>query len=151
MGRGAGGGGFGPGGSPTVRFIVRFVSAMPLRHAMARARFGDQVGTSPEASKMLSIPDPFYVVAISGLRRPPKDLEAVKQASSLRAKGKEPFLPVQARMENGMLVLVFPREGHPFTVEDREVEVQVRLPEMKDPIRRSFKLKDMVYQGKLEL
>jgi hypothetical protein len=150
-GRGGMAGGMGPGGAPTVRLVVRFVSALPVRQAMMRARYGDKVGNSPEAAKVLSAPDPYYVVALAGLRRPPGDVQAIKEKSALRVKGKEPFEPAQVRLENGMIVLFFPREGHPITVQDREVEVQVGLPGLASPIRRSFKLKNMVYNGKLEI
>jgi hypothetical protein len=137
--------------APTLSLVVRFVSALPVRQAMMRARYGDKVGNSPEASKVLSTPDNYYVVALAGLRRPPGDVQAIKEKSALRVKGKEPFGPVQVQAENGMIVLFFPREGHPIAVEDGEVEVQVRLPSLASPIRRSFKLKDMLYDGKLEL
>jgi hypothetical protein len=50
-----------------------------------------------------------------------------------------------------MVVLFFPRDGHPIVLEDREVEVRVGLPGLAQPIRRAFKLKSMVYEGKLEL
>jgi hypothetical protein len=148
---GAAGPGAGSGGAPTVRLVVRFVSALPVRQAMMRARYGNEVGNSPEAAKVLSTPDPYYVVALAGLRRPPGDVQAVKEKSTLRVKGKEPFGPVQVLVENAMVVLFFPREGHPVAVQDGEVEVQVRLPGLANPIRRAFKLKDMVYDGKLEL
>lgn len=154
-GRGGGaagmGGVAGPGGAPTVRLVVRFVSALPVRQALMRARYGNEVGNSPEAAKVLSAPDPYYVVALAGLRHPPGDVQTVKEKSALRVKGKEPFGPVQVRVENGMVVLFFPREGHPVAVQDGEVEVQVRLPDLASPVRRSFKLKNMVYDGKLEI
>lgn len=150
---GRGGGNAGTEGSraPTLRLVVRFVSALPVRQAMMRARYGDQVGDSPAAAKATSTPDNYYVVALAGLPRPPADVQTIKEKSSLRAKGKDPFGPVQVLTEKGMIVLFFPREGHPVVVEDVEVEVQVRLPDLVGPIRRSFKLKDMMYDGKLEL
>jgi hypothetical protein len=134
-----------------VRLVVRFVSALPVRQALMRARYGNEVGSSPEAAKVLSTPDPYYVVALAGLRRPPGNVQSIKEKSTLRVKGKEPFGPVQVRMENGMVVLFFQREGHPIVLQDGEVEVQVGLPSLSSPIRRAFKLKNMVYDGKLEI
>lgn len=148
-GRGGGNEADGPR-APSLRLVVRFVSALPVRQAMLRARYGDQVGDSA-AAKALSTPDNYYVVALAGLRRLPADVQVIKEKSSLRAKGKNPFGPALVLTEKGMLVLFFPREGHPVAVEDGEVEVQVRLPDLVGPVRRSFKLKDMVYDGKLEL
>lgn len=150
-GRGGNAGVGGPGGAPTVRLVMRFVSALPVRQAMMRARYGNEVGNSPEAAKVLSGSDPYYVVALAGLRPPPGNVQAVKEKSTLRVKGQEPFGPVQVRVESGMVVLFFPCEGHPVAVQDGEVEVQVRLPDLASPIRRSFKLKNMVYDGKLEI
>ena len=137
--------------APTVRLVVQFVSALPVRQAMMRARYGDGVKNSPAAAKVLSAPDNYYVVALAGLRRPLGDVQAIKEKSTLRVKGKEPFGPVQVQVENAMIVLFFPREGHPIALEDGEVDVQVALPGLTSPIRRAFKLKDMVYEGKLEL
>lgn len=161
-GPGGGGGGMGRRGGGdagmgdesrvrTVRLVMRFVSALPIRQAMMRARYGDEVGKSPEAARVLSNPDKYYVVAIAGLRRPPKNVQAIKEGSTLRAKGKEPFGPIEVRTESGMIVLFFPREGNAVAVEDGEVEVKVQLPDLASPIRGSFKLKNMVYDGKLEL
>jgi hypothetical protein len=161
MGSGSGGGGMGgrgrnagmesPGGPPAVRLVVRFVSALPVRQAMMRAQFGDEVGKSPAAAKVLSTPENYYVVGLAGLRRPPRDIQSIKEKSVLRVKGQEPFGPVQVQAEKAMIVLFFPREGHPIALEDGEVEVQVRLPDFTGPIRHTFKLKNMVYDGKLEL
>jgi hypothetical protein len=160
-GGGPGGGGTGGGGGrngggeglnvPTVRLLLRFVSALPVRQAMMRERYGDQVATSPAAVKILSTPDNYYVVALAGLHRLPENVPVIKQKSTLRAKGKESFGPAEVRAENGMIVLFFLRDGHPIAVEDGEVEVQVQLPDLVSPIRRSFKLKDMMYAGKLEM
>ncbi len=136
---------------PTMNLVVRFMSALPVRQAMMRARYGDEVGKSPDAAKVLSMPDKYYVVAIAGLRRPPNEVQALKEKSTLRAKGKEPFGPVEVQIERGTIMLFFAREGNPVVVEDGEVEVKVQLPGLASPIRRSFKLKDMVYDGKLEL
>ncbi len=138
-------------GAPTARLVVRFVSALPVRQAMMRARYGDAVEKSPAAAKVLSAPDNYYVVALAGLRHPLGDLQTIKEKSTLRIKGKEPFGPVQVQVENAMIVMFFPREGHPITVDDGQVEVQVALPGLTSPIRCAFKLKDMVYEGRLEL
>jgi hypothetical protein len=162
MGGGGGGGGRGGGdmsgpgstfhGTPMVRIVVCFISALPVKQAMMRAKYGDEVGNSPAAAKVLSTPDNYYVVSLTGLRGlPPGDAQAIKEKSTMQAKGKEPFGPVQVVMENTMIALFFPREGHPIVLEDREVEVQVQVPDFPKAIRRKFTLKDMVYNGKLEL
>jgi hypothetical protein len=150
-GMGGPGGGGGDRGSLTNSLTVRFVSALPVRQAMARQKFGDQVGTSPVVAKNLSTPDNYYVVGIEG-HVPPGDPKDIKAKSALKVgKGKDSITPADVRLENGMIVLFFPREGHPITVEDGEVEVQLALPGQAGPLKRGFKLKNMVYNGKLEL
>jgi hypothetical protein len=166
MGGGGGMGGRGRGdmsepgstfhGTPMVRIIVRFISALPVKQAMMRSKYGDEVERSPAATRVLSTPDNYYVVGLIGLSiLPHRDAQAIttaiKEKSTLQARGKEPFRPVQVEMEDTMIVLFFPRESHPIALEDGEVEVQVQVPNLPKAVRRSFALKDMVYNGKLEL
>jgi hypothetical protein len=143
-------------GNPMVRVMVCFISALPVKQAMMRAKYGDAVGSSPEANKVLSTPDNYYVVGLTGLRGlPPGDAQAmnkaIKEKSALQVKGKEPFGPVQVVMDSTTIALFFPREGHPIALEDGEVEVQVHVPNLPQTIRRKFALKEMVFNGKLEL
>jgi len=160
-----GGGGMPRGGDmggmearPTMNVILRWHSSLPVKQAVARARFGDEVGTSPDAAQMLSRQEERYIVGIAGLpmmavRAKPEEL---KSRTELRIKGKQPIVAdhVQAdRQEKTVnLYFFFPREvnGQPaIKLEDKDVEVVCKLPNME--IKRKFRLKDMVFDGKLEL
>ncbi len=143
---------------PTLTVHVRWHSALPIKQAIARARFGDEVTSSPEAAKILGRQETRYIVGVAGLppqvvRGNPADL---KSNASLKIKGKPPVAPenVQGDRDRGRvnLYLFFPRaqDGNPLiTAEDGEVEVLLKLGQIN--IKRKFKLKDMVYDGKLEI
>lgn len=153
-----GGGGFGGaegGRPPGLTVVVCFRSALPVKQAVARARFGDEVLTSPEAAKLLARQEAHYIVAFSGLplRMLGGDPKTLKDKAQFKIKGKE-AVAAQEILAGGDqrrpdLYVFFPRAGNPIALEDGEVEVQLVLPDTK--VKRTFKLKDMVYEGKLEI
>ncbi len=159
-GGGAPGGGPGEGGGqsvPTLSVIVRWHSALPIRQALVRARFGDESAKSAEAAKILAADEKIYVVAIAGL--PPTMLrgatpESLKPNSLLQIKDRPVIAAdrVQAQQdESGRvnLFLIFPHGDKPITIEDNEVEVAVKVGAMS--IKRRFRLKDMMFDGKLAI
>jgi len=158
-GMGRGGGGFAtPESVPTVTVQVRWRSALPIKQAIVRARFGDEAGSSPEAAKLLASQETHYIVEIAGLpaamlRANPEQL---KTGAQLRIKDKPPIQAVDikgGRDGNRVnLYLIFPRDagGSPaITLEDREVEVFLKTGPVD--VRRKFRLKDMIFEGKLEI
>ncbi len=191
---GGGGGGGMPGGGRrggmgpdmpmerTVKVLFRWISALPVRQAIARSRFGDELD-GEEAGKILNLQDNRYILAVSGLPRgmafgggkrkgkgkdkeagPPQDPEAqrqaaieqLKQRASLRVKGKEPVHPnhVQLNVQQAAadVYFFFPKGqdgGLDISLDDKEVEF--RLETRNRTLKRKFKLKDMVYKGKLEI
>jgi hypothetical protein len=55
-----------------------------------------------------------------------------------------------AQTNNGtILVFFFPRAAQPITLDDKDVTFHQKLGPME--LKAKFALKDMVYQGKLEL
>lgn len=155
-GRGRGGGGQSMESAPGHVVVVRWHTALPIRQAVARMRFGKEAGTSPEAAKMLQPEEKRYVVGLADL--PPQLLmrsnpAELKSKATLRVKGREPLEATEAVPERGQrgatLYLVFPRPGFPITLDDKEVEVVLKLTSVE--IKRRFRLKDMLFDGKLEL
>jgi hypothetical protein len=73
-------------------------------------------------------------------------------SSSLSAKGKDPVKPsdVQFALSQAAndMIFHFPRSA-PFTLDDKEVEFATKLGDFT--LKYKFKLKDMVYNGKLEM
>jgi hypothetical protein len=162
-----GGGGMGRGGGgmeasqppPGITVQVRWHSALPIKQAIARARYGEEATTSPEAAKMLGRQEDRYVVGVTGLpaQAVRGNPEALKSNALLRLKRQKD--PIQASdikgdREQGRanLYLFFPRGqdgSHVITLEDEEVELVLKLPSVE--IKRKFRLKDMVFEGKLEI
>ena len=164
-GGGRGGGGPRGGGDSseseasvqTTWVSLSWQSALPLRHAQLRERFGDEVATSPQAAEFLALEVPTYVIAAGslpvGLGRgmAAGELEKALQAgTSVTAKGKAPVKPVAVQVEPGgrTVLFGFPRTT-PFVLEDQEVEFAMDIGQLH--MKHKFRLKDMVYKGKLEL
>jgi hypothetical protein len=141
---------------------LRWHTALPVRQAMAKMRFGDEAATSPQAKLLIERKEPRYVVGVTGM--PPLLIAArggnfadrVKQITELRRKDKDPLKPadVQGEMDQSTqranLYIVFPKDdATAITLDDKEVEFFMKLPQAE--VKRKFKLKDLVYNGKLEL
>jgi len=148
-----------PEAPPATVAVVRWQSALPVRQAIARSRYGDEVLTSPDAAKLLGPLSPRYIVALVGLpaqaiRKHSRDL---KEHIQIKLKSKPAIMAEEVRFDtSGQQGLVnvycaFPKglNGSPvIELEDGEVELVLQLDER---VSRKFKLKEMVYEGKLEL
>ncbi len=171
-GSGGGGGGRGGGGPqgggggadapiPGVReteVVARWQSAMPVRQAFVRLKYGAEAGKSEDAQKFLAKEQPTYELVLSGplqpfLRGKPDDIaKTLGEVTFLTTKEKGAVKPVSIEVGKpgpSMDVLIaFPRTM-PFTVDDKEVEFSTKLGTSKVSIK--FRLKDMMYNGKLEM
>ena len=143
---------------PTVTAIVRWHTALPIKQAAARSRYGDEAATSPDAAKMLARQEQQYVVGIAGLpgRLVRGKPEQLRSSAFLKVKGQPPLQAADVKgdreQDRANLYLFFPRGqagSHVITLDDQEVEVLLKLPSLE--IKRKFRLKEMVYEGKLEI
>jgi len=152
-GEGVGGGG---GPAPTLPVTVRWQSALPVRQALVKSRFGAEAATSQEAAKMLATEQQYYIVVISGL--PGRFLEgappgALKNSSALRLSKSQSIEASDVKVSQGQpladVYLLFPRT-RALRLEDKEVELVVTgLGPLE--VRRKFRLKEMLFDGKLQL
>ena len=147
-----------PEAPPATTAILRWHTALPLKQAIARLRFGDAAASAPDAVQMLSRQEDRYVLAVTNL--PPAVLRAsadeLLPRMRLRIKGKPDIVAerIQAdRQERSVdIYLIFPkgRDGSAvIELSDGEVEVALDFGDLK--ISRKFKLKEMVFGGKLEI
>lgn len=153
------------GPDPTLNVLVRWDSALPVREALDRTGKGDQ--PSERAAK-------DYIISIVGLvpsgryrsvgrtetqsrsddtvdaRNPEEMLEGLMAASRLIPKGKPAISPEDAKLDGktGTLRIFFPKTV-PIVTNDREVIFTTRFGALT--VQKRFRLKDMKYQGKLEL
>jgi hypothetical protein len=157
-GRGARGGGDEGGGGPgevLLTLNMSWRSALPLRKAIVKSRLGGSTEVPAEAQQMLTKEQEEYVVVVSGvparIARQLQDPTRLNR-STLKAGKKAPVTPkaidFQTRTQTVDVFFIFPK-ADPITVEDKEVELDLKLGTME--AKRKFNLKDMVYNGKLEL
>jgi hypothetical protein len=174
-GRGGGGGGRGGGGPqgggggggdadapvPGVRemeVVARWQSAMPIRQAFVRLKYGAEAAKSDDAQKFLAKEQPTYELVLSGpmqqlLRGGPEDTaKALSEVTFLSTKEKGAVKPASIQVgKSGRsmdILIAFPR-SMPYTLDDKEVEFSTKLGTA--PVKIKFRLKDMVYNGKLEM
>jgi hypothetical protein len=158
-------GGFGPqgrGGSDNVgnlgpmpmrvRVTISWRSALPVKQALVRGQAGLNGEVSAENNEFLTRDERFYVLGVTNVpmpfRRTP--LEAIKADSFLR-RDRKPAIPaddVTFQQGGSVLLIAFPRSDD-LAVDDRQVEFVTKLGDFS--IKWKFRLKDMVFQGKLEL
>jgi hypothetical protein len=151
-GGGPPGGGFGgdPGSMPPMKILVRWNSALPVRQSSK----GPSEGVAE-----------CYLIFVSGLpmmgggRRgsaeppdPSTAVERLKSATSLQRKGKDPIFPERVEMVHAPaegILFAFPRTSGVIAPADKEVTFATDMGPVK--IKAKFPLKEMVYQGGLEL
>ena len=157
IGGGGGGGGElgggGGGGVQTMSLVVRWHSAMPVKQAVARLRFGAEAATAAEAAKVLAPDNTAYVVGVGPMPMAMlRDPAAFKSSATISVKGKDPIPAAEVkgdRQGNMVNLYVFFPRAQAITVEDGEVEFAAKLNTTS--IKRKFKLKEMMFDGKLEL
>lgn len=160
--QGGGGSEFGPGAqgasAPTFDVVARWQSALPIRQAFVRLKFGAEADKSAEAGKLLQEEERPYEIVLSGpmgmfLRGKPGDsAKALSEVSFLSSKRtgeiKAAEIQVGKPGKEMDVVFAFPR-SMPFVVDDKEVEFTTKLG--ASTLKYKFKLKDMVVNGKLEM
>lgn len=160
-GRGGGGSqegaGTTPGGGAAVTLTISWRTALPIRQAVAKQRFGDQVGTSADAKKLVEEEQKTYAILVSGLsgralRGSDKMKESLLQSTSLIVKGKDPIQATDVQTggneQRAVVLFLFPRTAG-LSLDDKEVEFSTKLGQIS--LKQKFHLKDMVFNGKLEL
>ena len=165
---GGGGGRGGRGGGPqggagaeappvaTAPVMMRWVTALPIKQAMMKRQFGAEVNTSAEAKKSLERVEQSYVLYVATTPQAARGLAQAKEAlmmtTSLNIKGKQSIHPMDIQFGNqpgaAEVYMIFPRTAE-ITADDKELEFVTKLGGMN--VKYRFKLKDMVYNGKLEL
>ena len=157
---GTGEGGYGRAGGgqspPQLQLTIQWSSALPVKQALMRGRFGNEARTAAEAKQFLQRRETHYLVSVSGfsgrMARMSQNTDSLKETTSLKRKNKEPIRPEVVQMRNQeesvTLYVAFPRTD-PIVLEDKNVEFEMKLGPMT--AQRKFKLKDMLFDGKLEL
>lgn len=166
--RGGGGMGAGMGAQArTITYVVRWMSALPVKQACVLARLGKEAGASEQARQYIARQETHYLVAVVGPARgsaqggggkaehTDQKLEQraalLRESTSLARKGKPPLRPESIEMPKpgqGSYLFQFPK-ADPIVEADKDVEFVTRIGPFE--IKRKFKLKEMIYQGALAL
>jgi hypothetical protein len=160
--QGGAGSEIGPGSqgsaAPTFDVVARWQSALPIRQAFVRLKFGAETDKSGEAKKVLDEQERPYEIVLSGPMgmflgdKPGDAAKALSEVSFLSTSRTGAIKAVQIEVgkpgKTMDVVFAFPR-SMPFTVEDKEVELTTKLGTSN--LKYKFKLKDMVVNGKLEM
>lgn len=131
-----------------VRATVRWASAQPFFDAIKKEKT-----KMAKESYILSLTGwPAYGPNSAGL--PQGSMAAMlKDGAALERKGRDPITPSvveEAQSLDGELFLfLFPKVAQPIEAPDKEVTFHVKAAGME--VRAKFVLKDMEYEGKLEL
>jgi len=154
-GRSSDGGGGEFNGVRRITATVAWISALPVRQAIARLRAGVDAPVLPD-DKRLPEDEAFYVVAVAGM--PTRVAQAasrneVVDKTDLKSKRKEPIKPADIRIvpeskETVRVEFVFPR-SNAITLDDKEVEFVTKIGAAD--ITRKFTLADMMVRGRLAL
>jgi hypothetical protein len=156
MGRGRRGGGYPPAEQgPTV--TIQWASALPVRLAEAKSTGG---AADPASLKPLD----EYIIAVIGLPKSgfePRgatgsdtddaDLADHLKVITVLSFGQQRLNPTKVELNqgrDGQTIFHF-EKSEPITLHDKDAEFRVTGDRME--IRKKFALKDMEYQGKLEL
>lgn len=167
-GRGGAGGSSGPGGNDgpvtqTMPVLLVWQTALPVKEALIKAKFGAEAGSSAEAKAFMGREEQYFILNVGGLPAyaelagEGEKKEALLKLTSLGAKGKDPVYAVEVQFNKRGSVIdalfFFPRatpgSTAPFSVDDKDVEFATKFDKLA--VKYRFKLKDMVYHGKLEL
>ena len=129
-------------------------SALPIKQALLKAKYGSEVN-SAAVKAVLDREEQYYVLVMRGLPPTLARLGNLKESlmqSTLAVKGKDPVkasdvqLPQQGPASEAYLI--FPRT-QAFTADDKEVEFSAKIA--RSTIKTKFRLKDMMYNSKLEM
>ncbi len=142
--------------TPSLEIRFRWVSALPVRQAIARRIFGNEASASTEAAKMILAEQEHYVLSVSGVPASAADGDDhyLKNSLTINAKGKEKLAPVHVQELPGQaeVYVFFPKSGqggYDITPDDEFVQVELKLKAGR--VRCRFDLAGMRYHGKLQI
>lgn len=162
------------GSVPTLPITIRWDSALPVREALAVESGGTEAAGISDLS---SAAQKDYVITVLGLvpagryrssgrletrsqsgtgdsatdpQDPEQMLEGLMGTSKLLPRGQRPIRPEDVKLDgaSGALHIFFSRSV-PISARDKEVTFAMQFGSMT--VQKTFRLKEMMYRGKLEL
>jgi hypothetical protein len=146
--------------SGELNLVVRWESSLPIKQAQVMKRYTGPEVDLEEAQQYLNQAETSYIVSVSGEGFRPTagdsksedDEQMLKQRAVLKIKGQPDIRPESVEVSQGqgfaMVVFSFPRNGS-IQLESKNIQFELDLERYH--VRSRFKLKEMVFQGRLEL
>jgi hypothetical protein len=151
-------GGGGGGSAPAVTGKVRWQTAMPVKQALVKMKYGAEAGTSTQAQQVLAGKNDIYIVVLEGLPQRMAQMggarlkENLKQTTVLKHGDKPPISPAQVEIgvadKQVLIYFAFPKTDE-IVLEDKDVEFVSKVGPAE--FKKKFKLAEMVVDGKLTL
>jgi hypothetical protein len=142
--------------TPKLPVTIRWDSALPIKEALLRSRFGDHVSAPGDSNERLNQPEKDYIITVIGLltNGQTRDRERVRKelmgAAKLVRTGKPLIQPENIELDAAASVIrVFFLRTEPIGLKDKDVTFELQFGSMR--IEKRFHLKAMTYKGKLEL
>jgi hypothetical protein len=145
------------GGGSSISLTVCWQTALPIRQAVAKVKYKEDAGTSPDAKKLIEEEQKYYAILVSGLparsmRNGDKMKDVLLKNTTLSVKGKDPIQASDVQSggneQKAIVLFLFPKIS-PLDLDDKDVEFSTKLGPLV--VKQKFHLKDMVFNGKLEL
>lgn len=150
------GGGRGAGSRPSsgVSLLIRWESSLPLKQARLMNSPMARDASPQNIEKYLNRKDSSYIVSLEGL--PPVildrlDPDGLSQKATLKRKNHAPIQAESVRIVGQkvrLLFFLFPKDD-PISLKNKDVEFQIELPRIT--IKKKFKVRDFLFQGRLEI
>jgi hypothetical protein len=147
-----------PGSGSSANVVARWQSALPLKQAFVRLKYGAKAAESDDAKLLLDRQETSYLIVVTGPARllgrgTPEELKkalADNTFLSSRTKAETKPTALQISVNKGMMDVLFsfPRMDA-YSLDDKEVEFSTKFGD--SVLKYKFRLKDMVFNGKLEL
>ncbi len=137
---------------------VRWSSALPVRQATALTKFGREGLEEPGAKELLEDRPKFYVLEISGVPAavaysgiPVMQADLYRDLRLVTGRGRaiRPESVYITPKGATLNIAIRFRKHPPITLKDKTLEIRIQYDLLK--IKRKWKLREMVYRGKLEL
>jgi hypothetical protein len=137
-----------------VELIIRWASALPVRRALALQQFGRNGLDEDKARAMLSEEPRDFLIELAGVPHAliNSEVEQHLRKARLSVPGRRPLTPLSVEVPTiGRLVtarMTFPRAAG---LSADAGAIRFRIESDMLPVVEEFKLRSMVYEGRLEL
>lgn len=150
-------GGGGTAEAPQRTVLIQWLSATPVRLAELKQKAGNGQPSQADIQQATQ-PATSYEVAVIGVPGSPQPNEdkQLAGAATLNRKGKPPIQASDVKEQpltggqGRVLIFSFPKTD-PISATDKSVEFRLARGPLPEEIRKDFKLKDMQYNGKVDL